>query len=193
MNTLGQINLSSLAGKCIEEIASKNDVNSIVEIGTWNGAGSTKCIASGMSNEDVLYSIECDKGMYELSLSLWKEKENVHIIFGKIIEESEMDNANLSNRELQWYDTDVAAMRECPNVLDSLPKKIDFLVLDGGEFSTFAEFKKLKSRSTYIFLDDTKCRKNFKTREMLLNSDDFKKLQDNQEERNGWSLFRRVV
>lgn len=188
---IGQINLGTPAGDCLKRISSSSDVKVIVEIGTWNGAGSTRCISEGMLDSDVLYSLECNKGMYDKAKPLWESKENVKLIYGNIISEHEMDTEHLSVQEQGWYQQDLAAMRECPNVLESLPESIDLLVLDGGEFSTFAEYSKLASRSFIIFLDDTICRKNKKVREDLLNSDEFELIEDHPEDRHGWSLFKR--
>jgi len=188
---IGQINLGTPAGDCIKSVASNPNVKTIVEIGTWNGAGSTRCIHAGMSADDVLYSLECNRSMYESALPLWEDKENVHLIFGRIIEEQEMDISNLSREETVWYTNDIVAMRECPNVISELPESIDLLVLDGGEFSTLAEFSKLVDRSTYIFLDDTICRKTKEVRRILMDSEDFETLEDSPNDRHGWSLFRR--
>ena len=41
------------------------------------------------------------------------------------------------------------------NLVNKLPSSIDILFLDGGEFSTYADFLKLYQRSKYIVLDDT--------------------------------------
>lgn len=188
---IGQINLGTPAGEYMKDVASKSDVKTIVEIGTWNGAGSTRCIHAGMSDTDVLYSLECNRGMYDSALPLWQDKSNVHLLFGRIIEEQDMDDSDLSNEETQWYDNDIAAMRECSNVIDQLPSQIDLLVLDGGEFSTLAEFNSLVGRCTYIFLDDTVCRKNREVRRLLMESTDFETLEDNPNDRHGWSVFRR--
>ena len=82
-------------------------------------------------------------------------------------------------------------MKEVPNVLDQIPAKIDFLILDGGEFSTTAELDKLIDRSNYIFLDDTIMRKNRENRMRLINSLEFIMLDDYPADRHGWSLFKR--
>ena len=188
---IGQINLGTPAGECLRKISSREDVKTIVEIGTWNGAGSTRCIAEGMQDTDTLYSLECNKAMYDQAKVLWESKNNVNIIYGSIVTELEMDSEQLSYEEQGWYQQDMVAIQECPNVLESIPETIDLLVLDGGEFSTFAEYSKLVSRSSIIFLDDTTCRKNRKVREQLLNSDEFEVVMDYPGDRNGWSLFKR--
>ena len=199
----GQINLGTPAGDKIKEIASMESVNSIVEIGTWNGQGSTLCILEGLkSNPDCsFWTIECNGRRFNEAkhMASWftnqfspdQPRATLSFIWGRIIEEEELDRANLSNTEKGWLAEDVREMEHAPNTLASLPNKIDFLVLDGGEFSTRQEFLKLWERSRFIFLDDTRCRKNKDNREQLLKSTRFVCLEDNSS-RNGWAIFERM-
>ena len=46
-------------------------------------------------------------------------------------------------------------LKNSKNVIEELPQIIDLLVLDGGEYTTYPEYKKLKDRSNIIALDDT--------------------------------------
>ena len=188
---IGQINLNTEAGDTILKIASQDDVLSIVEIGTWNGAGSTKCILEGMKNKPHcnFYTLECNVAQYTIAKSNDPGLPNVHFILGNIVSEKDLDTKNIGYQhpdEGKWLEEDAAAIRAVPNVMDRLPDIIDFLLLDGGEFSTRAEFLKLKNRSNYIFLDDTTSRKNKENRK------EFECLFDYPKDRNGWSLFRRV-
>ena len=55
----GQINLNDEAGSYIFNICKREDVQTIVEIGTWNGRGSTLCIYEAIKNtEKKLISLE---------------------------------------------------------------------------------------------------------------------------------------
>ena len=190
---IGQINLDSAAGDAIFKISSEDEVLSIVEIGTWNGAGSTKCVIEGIVNKPQasFYSLECDRTRYELALTNITPQDNVHVILGRIVEVSDLDIVGLGEDEATWLAEDLKAMSEVSDVLEELPSKIDFLILDGGEFSTAAEFNKLIERTTYVFLDDTSIRKNRGNRSWLIESDDFEQLEDFPEDRNGWCLFKR--
>lgn len=79
-------------------------------------------------------------------------------------------------------------MMKAPNVLEYLPQKIDFLILDGGEFTSYYEYLILKNRSKYIFLDDT-CTptiKNYATRMDLIKHHTI--IIDNINDRNGFCL-----
>jgi hypothetical protein len=190
---IGQINLNTAAGDAILRIASQDDILSIVEIGTWNGAGSTRCVIEGIKNkpEAIFYSLECDKQQYDQALSNVSPQNNVNLILGKIVEADELDVANLIGDEPLYLKNDLNAMADVPNVLDQLPLEIDFLILDGGEFSTIAELDKLIERTKYIFLDDTNPRKNRENRIRLFNSSEFIMLEDHSHDRHGWSLFKR--
>jgi len=65
---LGQINRGSKLGEYIFELAKNSEVKTIVDIGTWNGMGSTKCILDGVLNSKFtkeVISLECNKLRYE--------------------------------------------------------------------------------------------------------------------------------
>ena len=191
----GQINLNTPPGDKIKEITELENVSTIVEIGTWNGRGSTRCVLEGMEGKESaeFYTLECNKKEYDVAKSADPGVSNVHFLLGRIIEEQDLDEIDLVDEgwlnETVWLEQDKVAMREVPNVLDTLPSEIDFLILDGGEFSTRKELQLLKERSKYIFLDDTTVRKNKANRVDLKLSDDFITMEDHQDDRNGWSLF----
>jgi hypothetical protein len=186
---IGQINLDTEAGEMIKNISARDDVSTITEIGTWNGMGSTKCVLEGIkSSHKTFFTIECCADEYKLAIQSDPNLPNVHYILGKIVEENELDVDNLSPQEQGWLQEDIKAMSEVPNVINKLPQKIDFLILDGGEFSTRAEFLKLKDRSKIIFLDDTSYRKNRINVQNLISDESYKPLI-NSSDRNGWAVF----
>ena len=84
----------------------------------------------------------------------------VKLIWGTVISIDDLNTQDLTGDEGKWLEDDVAALKNCPNVLHELPQSIDLLLLDGGEFSTLAEFQLLSSRVTkWLILDDTNTRK----------------------------------
>ena len=78
------------------------------------------------------------------------------------------------------------------NVLDQMPDKIDLLILDGGEFSSLSEFKKLKDRTTYFVLDDTLLIKNNEVANIMRNDDSYLILYDNTSDRNGFLISKKI-
>lgn len=188
---IGQINLDSEAGKMINKISEQEDVSSIVEIGAWNGLGSTRCVLAGLTkkSECNFISLESNLDMFNVAKK-HNEENNVNLIYGRIVDVEDLDIKDLHGPEQKWFNNDFADYKLTPNVIDQIPNEIDFLILDGGEFSTKAEFNLLKDRSRYIFLDDTQTRKNKEVREELLSDSGFECVVDAPADRNGWALFK---
>lgn len=207
----GQINRGTPTGEFIYNLSLKQDIESIVEIGTWNGMGSTKCIADALLqrfDDSKLISLETNKKMYDLANNYWTQallssnsfmKEKICLIHGRIIDKEELipleqlrEYQNYIPEWEKWFKEDIINMELCENVLDKIPLNIDLLLLDGGEFSTLSEFNKLKDRSTYILCDDTRTAKCNKVVEELTKDSNFEIIFDNQtDNRNGFTAFRR--
>lgn len=176
---LGQIELGTPFGNLLYNICNtKPEVKTVVEIGTWHGMGSTKCLIQGLIDSgkaDVSFiSLEANPKMYAVAINCWKGilPYWAKLIHGRIVEMNELDVENLGSDhpdEANWLEEDTTAMMSCNNVLNELPAHIDFLFLDGGGFTTMAEFEKLKDRSAVIFIDDTNTRKGRKIRDIVFN------------------------
>ena len=71
----GQINMDGEFGKLLYEISMDPKILNIIEIGTWNGQGSTVCIMNAILNKSntKLYSIEANYDMFSLAQNFWKE------------------------------------------------------------------------------------------------------------------------
>ena len=186
----------------ISAMSAREDVHVIVEIGTWNGMGSTQCVLQGLKNKtDYLFkSYECNK---ERSLeSIENNQGNPDlgskfiIISGKLVDEKEMtdwfDVNSLSVGQKQWLQKDIEWMSEVPNVLDTVPEKIDLLILDGGEFSTYKEWMLLKDRTRYVVMDDTTQLKTKRIRQEMIDGKEWNILVDCLTERNGFLVAERL-
>ena len=196
----GQINFTDKAGYNIKNICNRDDVNTIVEIGTWNGRGSTLCVYESIKNTSKrLISLETCKEMYDYAFEFYKDIPEVSIING-YVSDTLLDFNSLTNEfftdysrdlKLSWYKEDSKNIGKCSNVLNQIPEKIDFLILDGGEYSSWNEYLLLKDRSRIIFLDDTRppTIKNFKAREDLLKTR--RVIVDDLFDRNGYCIFER--
>lgn len=200
-NRVGQIRLGSpfgdwLYNRCVKDPS----VKTVVEIGTWRGLGSTECFIRGLEDSGksdvVFYSLEANQQMYETACSAWKTNLPAwaKLVHGRVIEPEEMDRVNLGEGhpdESLWFKQDEDAFLSCPNVINQLPDKIDFLFLDGGEFSTYPEFLKLNPRSTIVGMDDTTSRKCRRIRETVLSAPEaYEVLLDNPWHNNGIMVFK---
>lgn len=192
----GQINRGSALGDQIYELSKRKDVNVIVDIGTWNGMGSTKCIKDGVigTNKEV-YSLECNKIRHEeAKINLMILPPNFKLIHGTIVTVKELSSIldNVSGIHKKWLQEDINWIKTTPDVYDILPEKIDLCIFDGGEFSGELEFNKLWKRCKYIILDDTNKSvsiKHYKSREFILeHSEIFNVMIDDQLDRNGFLI-----
>lgn len=199
----GQLNRNTFLGDKIYQLSKIREFVNFVEIGTWNGQGSTKCFMDAIlfrHDDACLCSLESNKTFYEMAKKYWEPvlatpggKEKIRLIYGRIIEMSEMLACEQLPAEIhdeivnyrQWREDDIRDYRASPNVIDLLPARIDVLLLDGGEFTTYAEFQKLKERTGVIILDDTKLLKCNKIREELLQDREWRIVYDHPQQRAG--------
>jgi hypothetical protein len=199
----GQLNRDTFLGEKIYRLSRIKDFRNFVEIGTWNGQGSTKCFMDALlfrHDDSRLYSLESNEPFHEMAKKYWRAvlstprgKEKLSLIYGRIIEISELLPCDKISREKnetpadysRWRKEDILDYGTSPNVIDRLPDRIDVLLLDGGEFSTYAEFQKLKGKTSVILLDDTKSMKCKRVREELLQDVTWRIVYDLPEEKNG--------
>jgi hypothetical protein len=204
--TEGQITMYTESGQEIYKILREdNSIKRIVEIGTWNGRGSTICILYGIQGKDIesFQSIECNKEKHLAALDFLEAQieDNTQLLWGSIIDTeyvgSEAYRANFpdlakSERLRGWFDIDLKNCEAAPRILKDIPEQIDFLLLDGGEYTTLNEFEILFPRCTgYIALDDTLMDKCKEVRRRLTESFEWSEIIK-LECRNGFSVFKRV-
>lgn len=200
MNTShGQIQLGSSFCQEIRKLISNNNFETILEIGTWKGMGSTYCVIQEIVDKNINFiSLESYKEFYEIAKNnLSSFENNVTLIHGRIIELEEFLDFNkgieqqLTHQQKIFFDDDVKTYNVCPYIMEKIPEKIDFLILDGGEYSTYLEWTKLKERISYVALDDTKMRKTKRIVEECMLDDSFE-LITSSGERNGFHIFKKI-
>jgi len=219
MTKIGQINFEN-SGKEIYNICLRDDVYNIVEVGTWNGMGSTLCILKSIIDSKVekkFISIELMPDMYleaksnleELSISTnINYNDNVEIINGSLIDFDEVfwfDHSIIENcirsgvddvvngisarHEYLYYEKEMNILKNSINCFEKIPQKVDVLLLDGGGFTTYPEWIKLKDRTKIVILDDTLTMKTKKIRQEILDSGEYLTIFDDLTERVGFSIF----
>lgn len=188
----GQILATSRLGRWIQLVASEPGVESIVEIGTWKGLGSTLLVSNSIresGESTVFYSLEANKVFHEIAQRNLHRERNVQLIWGTIVSPEDLDRTDLEEHEVPWLLEDEKCLVEAPNVLHLLPNRIDLLILDGGEFSTWSEFLALEARlARYLVLDDTKVRKCRRVETYLSSSNRWVQISMGTD-RNGWSVW----
>jgi len=188
----GQINRGSQLGELIFNFVKNKDYKKFLEIGTWNGQGSTKCFIDALLERDDDYSftsIEADIGFYDQAVNFHKNNlsSKIKIIHGTIINDSDLIEPN-SNEEKKWLHNDLKNYKNCQNIWEDIQTQFDVVLLDGGEFSTYQEFLKLKDSTKVFILDDTKMTKTRKVSKHL-NDDPSWALNCSSKDRNGFAIF----
>lgn len=116
-------------------------VRTIVEIGSWNGLGSTRAIRSGLkiNKHSHALGIECKKPYFYLAKFSSIFSPRMKIKLGSLIDPKDLDVTNLSDQEKIWIEDDVSTLAKLSKRhigLKLIPfKQIDLLISDGGEFS----------------------------------------------------------
>ncbi len=164
-NSTGQMKDFELENE-LRNIILKNNIKAIVEIGTWNGLGSTKMLLNLTKNSKTIksfHSIESDVLCFKAAKrNLKNDLEYVNLILGRVHEIDDLNYVNkdiifeygYGEKEYEWFIQDLRRYKKIKNVAKQIPEEIDLLLLDGGEFSGYADFLSLYTRSKFIILDD---------------------------------------
>ena len=158
----------------IKAVASNPKYKTFLEVGTWNGMGSTKAFVEGFKHRPsqggdgvdgvddyVFYSLECNKDKWADAVKLYDDSR-VHILNEVIWNEEPADFYEIFPQCLtdemfkHWNEVDLINMKKCEVFLKraNLPEVFDVVLLDGGEFTTYYEFQLLKNRCKMLMLDD---------------------------------------
>jgi hypothetical protein len=112
-----------------------------------------------------------------------------NVIYGRILELEDLNYDNLNFSEREWIKLDSKNLVKAKYVLEQLPKQIDVLLLDGGEFSSKMEFEVLQDRGIkWLILDDVNVRKNKLVLIEAVNSGKFRQIWKS-DERNGTAIL----
>jgi hypothetical protein len=202
----GQINMNSEFGYEVYNICKKESIKNIVEVGTWNGQGSTVCIMNALmekNNKSILYSFEADKENYNKAVQFWNNKDTNNrlslinaVLHRECLEIDEVKNMypNVNDFVLNFYLRE-RELLHINNMFDiSSLENIDVILLDGAEYTTYGDFNVLiKKNPKVIMLDDSNIFKCKQIRTELLNNPEWKLLKENLNDRHGWSIFVNVI
>lgn len=181
----GQINRGSAFGEVLYKVAAIPKVKKVVEIGTWNGMGSTKCIIDGLKESgktDYYFqsfeaNLEMFRSAYNNLMSIMVA-DHMCLYHGTLVKPDEFPVFDPTQMVKEWYDADVAACGSSTCWIENIPAIVDLLFIDGGEYTGYVEYSKLKDRSNIIALDDTKSYKCKQIRDELLIDENFQVMYD---------------
>jgi hypothetical protein len=194
----GQIQLSSTFGQWIASYARDPRFTRYLEVGTWNGRGSTCCIYEGFRNRTDsphLLSYEIHRPRYEEAASAWAGVPSIEVVHARILEDSKCPTAEEVSAvhpsyTRAWHMDDIRWFWSC-RYRD--PGSPEVVLLDGGEYLTYFEYQTLKSLpSIRVFLlDDTAVAKCKAIHDELISDPAWVCTAGSSADRNGWAVFER--
>ncbi len=197
--SIGQISCETRIGKYLQKLTSElKDGSSILEIGTWNGLGSTRVISDMLPFNSTFYSLETNKEKVESAEKNYVSFSNIKILHSTVlsqsletIEENVLSMFPGLNRE--WWKIDLENMKSVP-VFDLKDKYFEWVFLDGGEYTTYLEFEMLKNHTDMMILDDVntdKC-KNIVSEVSYGLHNGWTVVELDPHERNGWAVIKKL-
>ena len=203
MEGIGEISINDSFGSFIFQLTLEYDNKFFLEVGTWNGLGSTACFARGLEarvDDAVLFSLEVNSEKWAHADKLYKDENKIHILNEAILR-APPSRFNLlrffphlikHRQRREWLRVDLVNMKACRCFLDrtDVPEQFDVVLLDGGEYTTYFEYQMLRDRAKYLLLDDVKVEKCKRIRRELLDSNRWKLIAEDLQLRNGWSAFK---
>jgi hypothetical protein len=212
---MGEITREDDFGKAIIATCSNYGIKTVLEIGSWDGTGSTQCFIEGMKEHDNKRLV-----CLEVYVDRFKDLCNNTLKYDwvKCYNQSSISYANMIHKDFEevwnspynfipkldengstklaaseWFKQDIEMIIKFKSgyIEDHPDETYDAVLIDGGEFSGYSEFKLLKDRTNFFILDDYY--NAFKTSQVEdeLNTDiNWEKIGGSKRTRNGWAIFK---
>jgi glycosyltransferase involved in cell wall biosynthesis len=202
----------------IQKLATRGDIQTVLEIGSSSGGGSTEAFVTGLRknpNHPTLYCMEVSKPRFaELSSRYQNDKfvkcYNISSIsVEKFPDQQQVTDFyyNIPNNlkfypvelVLGWLKQDIDYVNNSGVSGDGISKikeenqidYFDLVLIDGSEFTGSAELAEVYG-ARYICLDDITTYKNYDSHRQLLTDPNYKLLIENTTLRNGYSVFKKI-
>jgi len=206
-----EVTLKDSFGSAIFKTITKYSISSVLEIGAFNGDGSTQVIAKALKkngNNVSLTSLEYHPDRYKELVENTKGYPFIKTIhqssigtrsftpwdFAKDVWESPYNGLKKSFDEEQvrgWHQNDIELIKQISSgFLEENTESWDAVLIDGGEFCGYDEFRLVKDRTQCIMLDDAyKAFKTFRARVELSNDPNWGMEWQDPNVRNGAAIF----
>lgn len=204
---MAEITLNDEFGQNIAKFCDELKLKKCLEIGSWDGTGSTKCFIEGMQYNDPL-SLTCLEINSDRFFELEKNTQNYDFVYA--INRSSISYNDMIHKDFDelwispynkietdketargWFEADILTMQKHQHHL-SRGFTYDGVLIDGSEFTGYSEYMLLKDSVNVFFLDDYY--NAFKTRQAaweLNNDPDWEVIAGNKHLRNGYAIFKR--
>lgn len=196
---VGQINDDNVLSTWIRDLCADETNKVFLEVGTWNGLGSTRVFVDALKNrtDTTFYSLECNSEKSAHARTFYDGVPRVHILNEILVTLTPeqvyevFPEAKDDPEFSRWNTIDIENMKECE--VFSATDTFDVVLLDGGEFTTYHEFQHIKDKCRYLLLDDTntnKCKKIVE--EVRARPETWKILAEDATARNGVMMLQHI-
>jgi len=202
----------------LQKIAQEEDIQTVLEIGSSSGQGSTEALVTGLRHNPSKPKLFCMEVSVSRFGQLKKNYENESFVKCYNVSSISLDNFPDEQEVIDFYNSTPSYLNSFPleQVLGYLKQDIDYVkqskvfeygierikhenkidlfdlvLIDGSEFTGKAELDKVYG-AKFICLDDVNTFKNYHNHQALLADPNYILVQENTYIRNGYSVFKRV-
>ncbi|MCF7728843.1 MAG: hypothetical protein K9M81_00585 [Chthoniobacterales bacterium] len=205
---MAEILLNDSFGKAIYSTIRDYKFTSCLEIGSFNGDGSTQVLIAALSraSNPKLVCLESNPERFKKLIRNTKDYPWVKNIcdstislasltisdFDHDIWQSCFNKLQFSYEQVSsWWKQDIEFLKNIESgYLESNDESFDVCLIDGGEFCAYDEFRIVKDRVQCLMLDDVfRAFKNNRVHRELLEDKEWKLIYEDPTIRNGASIF----
>ncbi|MEZ2240849.1 class I SAM-dependent methyltransferase [Microcoleus sp.] len=226
MNNISNLQLNSLIPpeikdddfyRAIQMIARKEDIKTVLEIGSSSGQGSTEAFVTGLRenpNQPMLFCLEISKPRFAELQNSYKDDRFVKcynvssVSLEQFADEEEVikfyktTQTNLNYYPLEqvinWLHQDIEYIKQSGVSGRGIAQikeqnNIDFFdvaLIDGSEFTGSSELDEVWG-AKYIILDDINTFKNYHNLQRMYQDSDYTVITENNSVRNGFAIFKK--
>jgi len=206
-----EVTLNDSFGKAIDRTIRDYRFQSCLELGSFDGDGSTQVIIEALSGtrNPRLVCVEADPERFENLVANTAGFPWVETVCASTISRSsftltdfDRDVWNSPHNHLEfpyeqvkgWWDEGLEFLEKAGSgFLDSSAEAFDVVLIDGGEFCGYDEFRLVRDRCKCLLLDDVfKAYKNARVHAELLEDPQWRLVWEDREVRHGASIFVRT-
>lgn len=196
----------------IYNLAKTEKIETILEIGSSSGEGSTEAFFKGIQenkNNPVLYCMEVSKTRFDALQEFYKNHRNVKCYNISSVKLEDFPTINevitffkqkdVYECAIIWLIQDIKYIIDHNSIQDGIEliktenniKYFDVVLIDGSEFTGKAELEKIYG-AKFILLDDIRTFKNYENYYKLLKDKNYKLISEDKFVRNGYAGFKKI-
>jgi glycosyltransferase involved in cell wall biosynthesis/precorrin-6B methylase 2 len=204
--------------RLIQRLAAEEQIETILEIGSSSGGGSTEAFVKGIKQnpyQPTLYCMEVSKVRFAALQDAYANESlvkcyNVSSVgrdrfptAAQLTEFYQTQPTNLNQYSLQqileWRQQDIDYIQSSDVGENGITlikhenniENFDIVLIDGSEFTGTAELAEVYG-AKFILLDDINTYKNYHSHRQLLQDNNYEIIKHNTRLRNGYSIFRKI-